>query len=159
MKAAGTWLAAAGCVLAIRCAPETEQSAKLSIQPPATAATAADTVSAKFSCYFPESCYRLAAPVPAPPTMRHRELAGRVFVDFIVDSLLQKRAFRIACARLSWKKTGRQYAADCQHLTTTQQRALLLLVTPLMQPLRFASYRPDRRGCGQERWTMPVTFR
>ncbi|WP_126546725.1 hypothetical protein [Hymenobacter amundsenii] len=91
--------------------------------------------------------------------MQHQELAGRVFVYFMVDSLLNKHDFRIACARLTWKSTGRQYAADCQHLTPTQQRTLLALVTPLIQPLRFAHYRLNRKGCGQERWTMPVTFR
>lgn len=168
MKATGTWLAtavAAGVWLAgwhLKTArlPEARVLQPL-VAAPAVPVTkpAPNTAPTKFVCYFPESCYRLAEPVADPLIRRHQELEGRVFVEFIVDSLLNKHDFRIACARLTWKKTGRKYAADCQHLTTTQQRALLLLVTPLVQPLRFAPYRPDRRGCGPERWAMPVTFR
>ncbi|NVO32777.1 hypothetical protein [Hymenobacter lapidiphilus] len=80
-------------------------------------------------------------------------------MEFVVDSLLNKKEFTIACARLTWRKTGKKYALDCQQLSAAQRQELLALVVPLLQSLRFVPDRADRRGCGQERWAMPVTFR
>lgn len=128
------------------------------VQFPAEAWAASDS-SQRIVCYFPENCYRLSTADSVPLVVPHAALAGKVLVQFLVDSTLRIRQGQIACARLRWKKSGKAYAASCQSLTVQQRHNLLALTIPLIRELRFSFSRPNRAGCQLESWTMPVIFR
>ncbi|RSK48804.1 hypothetical protein [Hymenobacter rigui] len=111
-------------------------------------------------CYFPPNCFKPANPGQLPLSITHARLVGKVFVKFTVDSTLTFRGMTVACARLKWKRTGKPYAPDCQHLTATQRRELSKLTFSLVRQLKMV---PDpaasRSQCPSEMWTVPVTVR
>lgn len=113
-----------------------------------------------FSCYFPPNCFTPATPAQLPLSSTHARLAGRVFVKFTVDSTLTFRDMTVVCARLKWKRTGKPYAPDCQHLTATQRQELSKLTFgPVRQLKMVPNPAASRRQCPSETWTVPVTVR
>ena len=132
---------------------QTRTTAKKQAQTKAAAET-----EGSFRCYLPPNCYKPANPAQLPLSTIHARLEGKVFVKFIVDSTLTIRDMTIACARLKWKRTGRSYAPDCQHLTPAQQQELGKLAFPLVRRVKMvANAAAPRSRCQSEMLAVPVT--